>query len=119
MGKLQKLRSRFFRRLMVVRSKVDLLPAPIENRIESTEESDRTARDDDLQSQANVGYVSVSPMGAFEELHWNEARRIYSEPTAELYHSESLSSLASQESDDVFLEGGADNERLQCRTGIL
>ena len=106
---------------MVVRSKVDLLPAPIENRIETTEESDGAARNDDLQNLADVSCVSAAPstVGACEELHWNEARRIYSEPTAELYRSESISSLASQESDNVFLEVGDGNEELQCRTGTI
>ena len=102
---------------MVVRSKVDLLPSPIENRIDATEESDGAASNDDLQNLASVSCVSAAPVGACEELHWNEARRIYSEPTAELYRSESVSSLASQESDDVFLEVGDGNEELQCRTG--
>lgn len=49
--------------------------------------------------------------GEAMELHWNEARRIYSEPLSVLRHSTSndslVSSLAShdlQESDDVFVD---------------
>lgn len=110
MGKLQKLRSRFFSRLMMVRNKLDLRS----NRTDATEKSSRVAKSDDV---ADVGCAGATPFGACSELHWSEVRRIYSEPTAELYRSDSLSSLVSQESDDVFLEGGHNQEELQCKSG--
>ena len=114
MGKLQKLRSRFFSRLMMVRNKLDLRSAPHHNRTDATKNSSRAAKSDAV---ADVGCAVAVPFGACSELHWSEVRRIYSEPTAELYRPDSFSSLVSQESDNVFLEGEHNQEVLQCRSG--
>jgi len=115
MGKLQKLRLRFLSHLMMVRSKLDLRSATLQNHTDATEKSSLAAKSGDV---ADVGCAGATPLGACSELHWSEVRRICSEPTAELYRSDSLSSLVSQESDDVFLEGEHSQAELQCRSGM-
>ena len=94
MGKLRDLRSRFLVSLSAVKS-IFISHGRVPG----------------LPSAARRGGKCEDPDGDTMELHWNEARRIYSEPASVLHHSASNDSLASslvahdlQESDDVFVE---------------
>lgn len=108
MGKLQKLRSRLFE--FVSSSVVKNMFAA---RLDPSKEKERKLGSDNIiNARARDEEITASTT----DLHWNEARRIYSEPAALLHRSTSdaslVSSLASQASDDVFLEG--DDEEMSC-----